>query len=104
MITVPPPSSCRASPTSVSLMLRIRLRRKVRLQVSRLIISQRLGILNTLIQSLYENNEGEEKCPKGSNRRKFSPSHGSPLYVWDPDDQSWMLRAGRCVDSSTARS
>src|SRR4029078_1486677 len=51
MITVPPPSSCPASPTSVSLMLRIRLKRKVRLHVSRLIISQRLGILNTLIQS-----------------------------------------------------
>ena len=53
---------------------------------------------------MYENNESEEEYPKGSNCRKFSPSHGSPLYVWDRDDQSWMLRAGRCVDSSTARS
>jgi hypothetical protein len=33
---------------------------------------------------MYENNESEEECPKGSNRRKFSPSHGSPLYVLGP--------------------
>src|ERR1043165_8601786 len=50
---------------------------------------------------MYEKNEGEEECPKRSNRRKFSPSHDSPLYVWDRDDQSWMLRAGRYIDSNT---
>src|ERR1041384_2345157 len=104
MITVPPPSSCPTSPTSVTLMLRIRLRRKVRLQVSRLIISQRLGILNTLIQRCTRTMKAKKNAQREAIAVKLAHRMVHLLYVWDRDDQSWMLRAGRYLDSNTVRS
>src|SRR5882724_7724255 len=49
MIKVPPSSICPASPATVTLILRIVLKRNVKLYVKRLMISQRLGSFSKLI-------------------------------------------------------
>src|SRR5690242_15695616 len=82
MITVPPPSSCPASPTKVSLMLRIRLSRKVRLHVSRLIISQRFGILNTLIQRCTRTMKAKKNAQREAIAVNLAHRMVHLYYVW----------------------